>query len=584
MTLPTIEQARSWRGLTLFAAGEPVGRIDAVYVDRATRQPEWVLVHTGLFGNSRTFVPLADAAQVGDIVRVPHDPGRVREAPRLAPDVELSESDEARLYAHYGMEYTTESSPSGLPATDAGPSGSDASGSVTAGTAATTEPTRPIPAAGPTAAAPRLEADVTAVLPDRRAGGARRPLVAGLAALVLGAAGAAVAVLRARRRQPPSLGDRLAKAGRDAAEMVTRTGSSIRRASSAGASETARQAAAGGRLAARRAAARAAAGGAAAAGGRWTVRRTGRGSRKAARASEQVATASRQVASASRQVASASRQVGRASRQVGRASREAGRQAAAAGREAGTQAASGGRRFARRAAASGRGLGAAAGGTGAAVAAGGTEAARAAKRAGRRARRQAAAASAGAAKAVAGFPTAGGARMRRLDLGKRGRQAREQARQATPRRRRRSKMKVMGKLGMAVGAAVGYVLGARAGRERYEQIAASARQLMEKPQVKRVMESAPGNLGARVEQVAGKAADAVHQASDRVASSGRDSGATTGPKPVPTATGSGAEQGGPRRSAGTATTDTAAGDSSGTTGGGKRSSGGTGSRERPKPS
>jgi hypothetical protein len=98
------------------------------------------------------------------------------------------------------------------------------------------------------------------------------------------------------------------------------------------------------------------------------------------------------------------------------------------------------------------------------------------------------------------------------------------------------------------------------------------------------MESAPGNLGARVEQVAGKAADAVHQASDRVAPSGRDSGATTGPKPVPTATGSGAEQGAPRRSAGTATTDTAAGDSSGTTGGGKRSSGGTGSRERPKPS
>jgi hypothetical protein len=578
MTLPTIEQARSWRGLTLFAADEPVGRIDAVYVDRTTRQPEWVLVHTGLFGNSRTFVPLADAAKVGDVVRVPHDPRQVREAPRLAPDVELSESDEARLYAHYGMEYTTESSPSGLPATDAGPSGSGASGSATAGTAATTEPTRPIRAAGPTEAAPHLEADVTAVLPDRQAGGARRPVVAGLAALVLAAAGAALAVLRARRRQPPSLGDRLAKAGRDAADMVTRTGSSVRRVSAAGASETARQAAAGGRLAARRAAARAAAGGAAAAaGGRWAVRRTGRGSRRAARASEQVATASQQVATASRQL-------GRASRKAARASREAGRQAAAAGREAGTQAASGGRRFARRAAASGRDLGAAAGGTGAAVAAGGTEAARAAKRAGRRARRQAAAASAGAAKAVAGFPTAGGARMRRLDLGKRGRQAREQARQATPRRRRRSKMKVMGKLGMAVGAAVGYVLGARAGRERYEQIATSARQLMEKPQVKRVMESAPGNLGARVEQVAGKAADAVHQASDRVAPSDRDSGATTGPKPVPTATRSGADQGAPRRSADTATTGTAADDSSGTTGGGKRSSGGAGSRERPKPS
>ena len=67
MTLPTIDQARSWRGLTLVATDdEPVGKIEAIYVDRTTRQPGWALVHTGLFGSSRTFVPLADAAQLGD--------------------------------------------------------------------------------------------------------------------------------------------------------------------------------------------------------------------------------------------------------------------------------------------------------------------------------------------------------------------------------------------------------------------------------------------------------------------------------------------------------------------------------------
>jgi len=95
-------------------------------------------------------------------------------------------------------------------------------------------------------------------------------------------------------------------------------------------------------------------------------------------------------------------------------------------------------------------------------------------------------------------------------------------------------MKVMGKLGMVVGAAVGYVLGAKAGRERYEQITASARQLLDKPQVKQVLDSAPGNLGARVEQVANKAADKVQQAGDKVAASGSGtetsgtSGATAG--------------------------------------------------------
>ncbi len=89
-------------------------------------------------------------------------------------------------------------------------------------------------------------------------------------------------------------------------------------------------------------------------------------------------------------------------------------------------------------------------------------------------------------------------------------------------------MKVMGKLGMAVGAAVGYVFGAKAGRERYEQITASARQLLDKPQVKQVLDSAPGNLGARVEQVANKAADKVQQAGDKVAAGGSGTSGTSG--------------------------------------------------------
>jgi hypothetical protein len=37
-------------GLTLVTIdNEPVGEIEAIYVDRSSRQPEWALVQTGLF-------------------------------------------------------------------------------------------------------------------------------------------------------------------------------------------------------------------------------------------------------------------------------------------------------------------------------------------------------------------------------------------------------------------------------------------------------------------------------------------------------------------------------------------------------
>jgi hypothetical protein len=71
------------------------------------------------------------------------------------------------------------------------------------------------------------------------------------------------------------------------------------------------------------------------------------------------------------------------------------------------------------------------------------------------------------------------------------------------RRRRRG-----GTLGMAVGGAAGYVLGAKAGRERYEEIAASARRLRQRPEVKRVTEQAV----AKLDQLSGQAADRLQAA------------------------------------------------------------------------
>jgi hypothetical protein len=79
------------------------------------------------------------------------------------------------------------------------------------------------------------------------------------------------------------------------------------------------------------------------------------------------------------------------------------------------------------------------------------------------------------------------------------------ARRVRPGRRRKRRG---GTLGLAVGGAAGYVLGAKAGRERYEEIAASARRLRQRPEVRRISEQAV----AKLDQLSGQAADKLQAA------------------------------------------------------------------------
>jgi hypothetical protein len=53
-----------------------------------------------------------------------------------------------------------------------------------------------------------------------------------------------------------------------------------------------------------------------------------------------------------------------------------------------------------------------------------------------------------------------------------------------------------GKLGIAVGLAAGYVLGTRAGRERYQQLTASAKRIADEPSLQRIQEELNGLLGS----------------------------------------------------------------------------------------
>ena len=108
------------RGGTAYDSdGSKVGSVDEIYTDKETGEPSFVTVHTGLFGSKTTFVPLADASVEGENLRLPYDKARIKDAPGVEPDADITDEEQDRLYDYYGLGGGTTGT-GGYDATDAG--------------------------------------------------------------------------------------------------------------------------------------------------------------------------------------------------------------------------------------------------------------------------------------------------------------------------------------------------------------------------------------------------------------------------------------------------------------------------------
>ena len=104
-----------WPGRdVLDSGGERLGGVREIYLDRETGRPEWVLVDVD--GDEARFVPLADAEIADATIRVAHSAATIRTAPGIGTEPRIDQSEERRLYDHYGIGYSTDESSSGLPA------------------------------------------------------------------------------------------------------------------------------------------------------------------------------------------------------------------------------------------------------------------------------------------------------------------------------------------------------------------------------------------------------------------------------------------------------------------------------------
>src|SRR4051794_41648433 len=97
----------------------------------------------------------------------------------------------------------------------------------------------------------------------------------------------------------------------------------------------------------------------------------------------------------------------------------------------------------------------------------------------------------------------------------------------------------MRKLPLLLAAGVGYVLGAKAGRERYEQIRSQAQRFAKDPRVQRTAHQAADTVKEKAPIVKDKATEAASSAADKVGSADSSSSEATTSTDYSTTTGTG---------------------------------------------
>jgi len=96
----------SWIGATLIDHDDhKLGKIEAIYYDEQTGQPQWMAVKSGLLGNRHDLVPVAGAMIGDEDIKTPYDKGQVGDAPRIDVDEDLRDDQVADLYRHYGLSF-----------------------------------------------------------------------------------------------------------------------------------------------------------------------------------------------------------------------------------------------------------------------------------------------------------------------------------------------------------------------------------------------------------------------------------------------------------------------------------------------
>ena len=104
-----------WHGRNLVDnQGERIGKLEEVYFDVETDEPQFGTVKEGFVARHLTFVPLTGITIGPNNLQLPVTKQQVKDAPNIAlQGGELSQTDESALYHHYQLNYTPTDTQSG---------------------------------------------------------------------------------------------------------------------------------------------------------------------------------------------------------------------------------------------------------------------------------------------------------------------------------------------------------------------------------------------------------------------------------------------------------------------------------------
>jgi sporulation protein YlmC with PRC-barrel domain len=104
-----------WHGkMIVDSHGEKIGKLQDVYVDVETDEPQFATVKEGFIDRHLTFVPVGGMTVGPDELRVAISRELVRTAPNIEQHgEELSQAGESALYHHFELNYTAPATESG---------------------------------------------------------------------------------------------------------------------------------------------------------------------------------------------------------------------------------------------------------------------------------------------------------------------------------------------------------------------------------------------------------------------------------------------------------------------------------------